>query len=479
MTEAERLSSLRDYVQGQYRDIEFGSTTHGQALINITVFAAEQNTALDSNWFGPSSIQQGLSDLGRVVIGDDIRRPGTGDFFAGFAPRGASGFDESMQDQSAQIVHAVAGLVVSLEYGTAGEIGALLREAYSNILRGEFEGADYNLFFATFLARDLLEAGFTVEEAFEIFLKTQEERCFLAGTMIDMWPTDPDIKPDPNGLYNKKEVRAKIWKKPIEQITPNDWVVSFDKQNNLKPGRVTRTFENENKIILDFHGTFVTPGHVYYRKDSKKSYPFEPLIDILRDDGIVMHADGRQIRAATNCEVGSEGDKELWVFLLYEDENGHERVRDKKKIRLGTRWMIRNGDHFSMLDYMKMNDIELLEQGDLKGYVRFNKVGTIVPFAWTFSDALPNPEDFVLQRSGTTLEEIYEAGEWEAQTPQMPAPMVMEGGPVQPLPNAELKTMARNTPMAFRENDPGRPTTHFSGNANERKHSRKRGDKIH
>ncbi|QBY00592.1 hypothetical protein E2K80_07430 [Rhodophyticola sp. CCM32] len=47
-------------------------------------------------------------------------------------------------------------------------------------------------------------------------------------------------------------------------------VLSFDKDEDLVPGKVTRTFQNDAKIILDFHGTFVTPGHVYYRHDSKK-----------------------------------------------------------------------------------------------------------------------------------------------------------------------------------------------------------------
>jgi hypothetical protein len=274
-----------------------------------------------------------------------------------------------------------------------------------------------------------------------------DAHCFIAGTMIDMWPLDPTIQPDANGLYDKAEVLAKVWQKPIEEISPADWVVSFDKAGNLQPGKVSRTFNNEAKIILNFFGTGVTPGHVYYRPDSKKRHKFEPLIDILRDDGVVQKGDGSLIRAATNCEVGSEDDRELWAFTVYEDKDGNECIRDKKKLRLGTRWMLPNGNHFSMCEYMQGIGLELLPNG----YVRWKQTGLITPFVWTLSDTLPNPEDFVLAQSGTTLEDIYKAAEWEAMHPDMPPPMLRDSGPVQPLSQAGLTLMPRNTPLAMRE----------------------------
>ena len=52
------------------------------------------------------------------------------------------------------------------------------------------------------------------------------------------------------------------------------------------PRPVTRTFQNNTKILVNFHSTRVTPGHVYYRPDSKMSYKYETLIDVLRDDGL-------------------------------------------------------------------------------------------------------------------------------------------------------------------------------------------------
>ncbi|MCP4138557.1 MAG: hypothetical protein GY754_46795, partial [bacterium] len=81
---------------------------------------------------------------------------------------------------------------------------------------------------------------------------TARPECFLAGTMIDMWPLD--LKPDASGHYDEKVVLAKIWQKPIEEVTPDDWVVSYDDNGRLKPGRVTRTFQNHSKHILDVHG---------------------------------------------------------------------------------------------------------------------------------------------------------------------------------------------------------------------------------
>jgi hypothetical protein len=280
------------------------------------------------------------------------------------------------------------------------------------------------------------------------------ERCFLAGTMVDMWPVEMGLKPGADGLFDEEEVRAKVWQKPIEEVTAKDWVLSFDQDGNLKPGRVKRTFENEAKIILDFHGTFVTPAHVYYCAGGTYEGKFVPLIDILRDDGVVQHADGSLIRASTGCEVGSEDDKPFWAFLLYEDEHGMERVREKRQLRLGTRWMMPNGKHFSMREYMEGAGIELVESGELEGYVRFKRTGLTTVFAWTLSDTLPNPEDFVLRRSQTTLEDIYRASEWESVHPQMPAPVTMDSGPVQPLSVQQFDNMPRNNPIGFQNNSP-------------------------
>lgn len=55
--------------------------------------------------------------------------------------------------------------------------------------------------------------------------------------MIDMWPVEASLKPGADGLYDEEEVWAKVWQKPVEEVTAKDWVLSFDQDGNLKPGR--------------------------------------------------------------------------------------------------------------------------------------------------------------------------------------------------------------------------------------------------
>jgi hypothetical protein len=270
--------------------------------------------------------------------------------------------------------------------------------------------------------------------------------CFIAGTMIDMWPTDPGIKPYANGLYNKAAVLAKVWQKPIEQIRPEDWVVSFDDAGNLKPGKVRRTFTNQAKIILDFFGTGVTPGHAYYRPDSRRPYKFEPLIDILRDDGVVQDSNGALVRAATGVPVGDPRDRFVWAITGDRSDDGRSvTVKAKGRIRLGTRIITDDGKDFCVDDLIKSGDGIVTDEGLIR-------VGLAqMPFHWTYSDTLPKAEDYVLKRSGTTLDDIYKATEWEQVRPHMPPPMVRDGGPVQPLSQADLTLMPRNTPLAMRD----------------------------
>jgi hypothetical protein len=251
------------------------------------------------------------------------------------------------------------------------------------------------------------------------------EQCFLAGTMITM---------------------ADGSRKPIEDIRAGDWVLSFDGQGILKPGRVSRTMTNDVRIILDFHGTFVTPGHVFYCAGGTYKGKFVPLIDILRDDGIVQDRHGTLIRAATGCVVGSEDDRELWAFTIYNDEDGNERVKQKGKLRLGTRWMRPDGRHFSVREYLTRLGGELLDCG----YIGFSKTGQKLPFAWVLSDTIPNPEDFILARSKTTLQDIYSAAEWE-MPPQKGFPTMQAGSQSQPVAMQRSGMSHRNEPFALKK----------------------------
>ncbi|MCA3508474.1 MAG: hypothetical protein IOD01_14565 [Rhodobacter sp.] len=140
-----------------------------------------------------------------------------------------------------------------------------------------------------------------------------EDQCFGASTPIDMWPLDPTVKAGSVGIYDEEVVRAQIWRKPIEQIRADDIVVSFDRRGNLVPRRVTRTFVNDVAHVLDFHGTGVTPGHVFLCGAGRFKGRHVPLIDILRDDGAVVRQDGSLMRASTGCAVGSDGDRVIEV----------------------------------------------------------------------------------------------------------------------------------------------------------------------
>jgi hypothetical protein len=55
--------------------------------------------------------------------------------------------------------------------------------------------------------------------------------------------------------------------KPIEAIRPGDEVAAFDPDAQqglgpLRPGKVTRTFTNVTRTIINLRGLHMTPGHV-------------------------------------------------------------------------------------------------------------------------------------------------------------------------------------------------------------------------
>lgn len=245
-----------------------------------------------------------------------------------------------------------------------------------------------------------------------------DDFCFIAGTQIDMWPTDPSIQPNTNGAYDENLVLSKAWQKPIEDITPDDLVLSYDKNGHLKPGRVTRLFRNQSTHILDFWGTGVTPGHVYLCGDGEFKGQHVPIMDILRSDGALVMEDGTQIRAATGCKLGSMGDRMIHAITGETQPCGRTQIQEAGQIRLGTRVITPEGEDISVLDLVFSNGGMLTDDG----YIKTDISGEKMPFRWRFSEHLPKPEDYVLQRSATTMQDIYQANEWEAVQPQMPAP---------------------------------------------------------
>ena len=182
---------------------------------------------------------------------------------------------------------------------------------------------------------------------------------------------------------------------------------------------------------------------MYFRPDSKKTDKFECLLDILRDDGMIQNVEGKNIRAATNVPVGDPRDGFVWAITQVR-KDGILVEKERGRIRLGTRFIVDDKTSQCLADVIEakggiVGDDELIRFGD----------AAPAPFVWEHGAILPKPEDFVLACSRTTLEDIYKAGEWENRRPHMPAPMVMDGGPVQPLSTTALSAMPRNQPLSL------------------------------
>lgn len=249
--------------------------------------------------------------------------------------------------------------------------------------------------------------------------------CFLPGTPVAMWDA-PD--------------------RPIEAVALGDLVVSYDRAGRLVPGRVSRVFANEVRVILDLFGLMVTPGHVTLCGEGPHAGRHVPVLDILRTDGALVMRDGTLVRAATGCPVGSEGD--AWVAAVVGEPrpSGRVHVTEARHIRAGTRVVTADGRDVSVLEAIRAAGGEVGPNGWVRPRGEPEAEG--MPFHWAFSERLPAPEDYVLARSGTTLGDIYAAGEWEAVPPQGPAP---EGAPkARPAPNVPLALRGQGDPLAAR-----------------------------
>lgn len=253
-------------------------------------------------------------------------------------------------------------------------------------------------------------------------IQNANNNCFLGDTPISMWPLDPNFQPGPDGIYDQDEVRAKIWTKPISEIRVKDLIVAHDKDGNLVPDVVSRTFQNEATHILDFWGTGVTPGHAYLCGDGKREGEYAPLIDILRQDGAIVLENGTKVRAAINWPVGSLPDQFIWV-LAGHDDGQKIQVTDTKQVRIGTRMIAPDGSDDCILDRLVHTYGPLSEDGYFENGTN---VRSLV-IHWPYGDKIPNPEDYILQRSVLTLEEIYAANEWEQIGTRMPAPSSVVG----------------------------------------------------
>lgn len=207
------------------------------------------------------------------------------------------------------------------------------------------------------------------------------EQCFGRGTLITM----------ADGSCKK-----------IEEVVVDDRVLSSDRHGNLVPGRVSKVWSNQAPHVLDFHGTIVTPGHMYERSDEPYQGQYQPLVKILMEDGALIRVDGGLVRASTGCVLGSDGDKVVWAVAGNEQGDGSVRVRELGRIRLGTRYITHAGYDISVMDMIATAGGIV----GMDGLVRLHGCGQGRPFHWPFADRLPKPEDYILQRSGVDLRDI-------------------------------------------------------------------------
>ncbi|GHB50683.1 hypothetical protein GCM10007094_44740 [Pseudovibrio japonicus] len=219
-------------------------------------------------------------------------------------------------------------------------------------------------------------------------LETENGLCFLPGT--------PILLPDGS-------------EKRIEEIVVGDLVQSYNASGDLVVSRVSKVFHNQSQHILDVFGLMVTPGHVTYCGEGPFAGQHVPMIDILRSDGALMKSDGTLVRASTGCVVGSEGDALIWAVTGERRGDGTVAIKEKAQIRAGSRFILDDGRDICLLDLIKAAGGALTGDGSIK----LSGSEAALPFHWIFSESLPAPEDYVLQRSQLSLKEIYGAGKWE------------------------------------------------------------------
>ncbi|AWZ01727.1 Hint module [Rhodobiaceae bacterium] len=218
--------------------------------------------------------------------------------------------------------------------------------------------------------------------------------CFTSGTLIDM---------------------ADGSQKPIEAIEAGDEVLAYhddgEGRGALQSARVARTFVNEAPVVLNFHGLEVTPGHHMLCGDGPFEGRHRPLIDILREDGALVDAEGALIRAATNCAVGSLDDEFIDVAYVTKEDGSDRRL---SRLRLGTRLVLADGSSASIHECLVAQGFRLVGDGLIA-----SEGEDPHPLDWF--GALPRPEDYVLKVSGVTLADIYSAPDLHEFAKPVPA----------------------------------------------------------
>ena len=221
--------------------------------------------------------------------------------------------------------------------------------------------------------------------------------CFAAGTPINM----------SNGTQ-----------KPIEEIKIGDEVLAYDASDrnglgSLSPRRVTRTYATPDKLVIDFHGLKVTPGHVFLCGDGEFAGEHRMLMEILRSDGTIVSADGTVLRAATNAPAGSREDAFLQVAYL---TDANDALMQSGRMRAGTLIFTAEGETKSVLACL-----------EAEGYRFDAETGLVAkdgeePHPLYWYGEVPRPEDYVLKRSDLTDADLYAESGYRPEVATSAAP---------------------------------------------------------
>lgn len=200
----------------------------------------------------------------------------------------------------------------------------------------------------------------------------------------------------------------------IFTVHVGDKVLAFDPSADggrgaLVPRRVTAVHRSEVRHVLDVFGLGVTPGHVTLCGDGPHAGSFRPIMDILLSDGAVVNEDGSLRRLSTNAAVGSHDDAPVHIVLVRPDAavDGVDAMvaNETGSVRTGTRLVLRDGRELTVGELIAANDWELVTEGEHQGMVRRSPGSEPMPFPWA-GKRLPRPEDYVLIKSGLTLDEL-------------------------------------------------------------------------
>lgn len=119
----------RSEIAAKGRDLFKNTKDHCKCFQDLVSFAT---TKID----GPAQL---IEDLKFVLIGEDLRRRGTGKYHIGNTPgaRGDKGFKPELKDDSPQVEHAWAAVYIGKNYPPgSSEVAALLTEVMGPLVDG-------------------------------------------------------------------------------------------------------------------------------------------------------------------------------------------------------------------------------------------------------------------------------------------------------------------------------------------------------